>query len=134
MTSRTLQVLIDAIAWWAVLAGMVGLPDCKRWYTLWREGLRNQTVQISHWHTLGMALNFLGLIIGGMTIPLTTRIEGFGITTAPAMALRLTSWALLAMCGWFFVIDRSPRKPMMIGACILTILATLVASALTAHA
>lgn len=134
MTAYALQILIDAIAWWAVFAGLTGLPDCKRWFLLWRDGVRGQSAVMSHWHTLGLTSNFLGLIVGGMTIPLTTRIEGFGINTAPAMALRLTSWTLLALCGWLFVIDRAPRKPVMIAVCILTIMATLVASMLTAHA
>lgn len=131
--SRALQILIDAIAWWAVIGGMIGLPDSKRWFRLWRDGVRGQSAPVSHWLTLGLTANFLGLIVGGMTIPLTTRIEGFGINTAPAMALRLTSWTLLALCGWLFVIDRSPRKPIMIAACGFAMIATLVASALTAH-
>lgn len=134
LNGHTLQILIDAIAWWAVFAGVTGMPDCKRWFTLWRAGVRGESGVMSHWETLGYTFNFLGLIIGGITIPLTTRIEGFGITTPLPMALRLASWTLLAACGWFFVIGRSPRKPVMIAVCVLTILATLVASALTAHA
>ena len=80
-----------------------------------------------------MGVLSLGLILVGITLPLTSRVEG-AESDMMLLGYLMVGWLLISTAGWMFVVARASRPGIMILTAGLALGGMALAAALTAGA